>query len=499
MPEPVLRDDVRSSGRLESKPKKLLIDGKPVDALSGKTFNTTNPANGEVAATFAAGEAEDIDRAVAAARRAFEGPWSMFKPSERQAVLLRLADLIEREWEALAIMDTLEMGRPITSSRALRDISVRTLRHHAGYATAIHGQTMDNSFPVPLLSYTVREPLGVVGAIIPWNGPVFSAIWKIAPVLATGCTMVMKPAEQSSLSPLRIAELCLEAGIPPGVVNVVTGFGSTAGAALTEHMDVDKISFTGSCQTGQRIIQASARNVKRVTMELGGKSPDIVFADADLNAAVAGAAMGVFSNSGQVCSAGSRLFIERPIFEAFSRRVADYGAALRIGDPLDPETQIGPLVSQVQLDRVCGYLSLGVKEGARAISGGKRLTEGTLAKGFYVPPTVFVDVKDSMRVAKEEIFGPVICALPFDTLDEVVTRANSTQFGLGSGVWTRDIGKAHSVASRLKAGSVWVNYYQAMDPAVPFGGYKMSGYGREGGLEHIEGYLNIKGIWIAKG
>ena len=498
MSKPELRKDVRLPSYLDGRPKKLLIDGQAVEARSGKTFKTINPANGEVVATFAAGEAEDIDRAVAAARRAFEGPWSKFMPAERQAVLLRLAELLDRDWEDLAIMDTLEMGRPISSSRAIRDIDVRTLRHHAGYATAIHGQTMGNSFPLPLLSYTVREPIGVVGAIIPWNGPVFSAIWKISPVLATGCTLVMKPAEQSSLSPLRIAELCLEAGVPPGVVNVVTGFGATAGAALTEHMDVDKISFTGSCQTGQRIIQASARNVKRVTLELGGKSPDIVFADADLDAAVVGAAMGVFSNSGQVCSAGTRLFIERPIFEEFSQRVAEYGNVLRIGDPMDPETEIGPLVSQVQLDRVCGYLSLGTEEGARPISGGKRLTDGAFAKGFYVPPTVFIDVKDSMRIAREEIFGPVICAMPFDTADEVVARANATNFGLGSGVWTRDIGKAHNVASRLKAGSVWVNYYQAMDPAVPFGGYKMSGYGREGGTEHIEGYLNTKGIWIAK-
>ncbi|GAN00329.1 aldehyde dehydrogenase [alpha proteobacterium U9-1i] len=475
--------------------KRLLIDGEHVEALSGKTFPTINPSTGEVIAHLAFGEAADIDRAVAAARKAFNGPWSTFKPAERQAVLLKLADLVEREFEELALMDTLEMGRPITTSRLLKGMIVRSLRHFAGAATAIHGSTLSNSFPVELLSYTLKEPVGVVGAIIPWNGPLFSAQWKAGPALATGCTVVLKPAEDGSLTPLRFGELCLEAGVPPGVVNVVTGMGA-AGAALSSHPDVDKITFTGSCETGQRIIEASARTVKKVTLELGGKSPNIVFADADLDLAVPGSAMGVFNNSGQVCSAGTRLFVERKIHDEFVERLAAFSKTLRVGNSINPETQLGPLVSEKQLSRVSSYLDVGPAEGARAVSGGKRLTEGDFAKGYFVPPTIFADVQDHMRIAREEIFGPVVCVLPFDSFEEVIDRANDTQFGLASGVWTRDITKAHAAAKRLRTGSVWVNHYQAMDPNVPFGGYKMSGYGREGGVEHIESYLNTKGVWI---
>jgi aldehyde dehydrogenase (NAD+) len=475
--------------------KRLLIDGELVEALSGKTFPTINPSTGEVIAHLALGEAADVDRAVASARKAFNGPWSKFKPSERQAVLLKLADLVERDFEELAVLDTLEMGRPISTSRMLKSMIVRSLRHFAGAATAIHGSTLSNSFPVELLSYTLKEPVGVVGAIIPWNGPLFSAQWKVAPALATGCTVVLKPAEDGSLTPLRFGELCLEAGVPPGVVNVVTGMGA-AGAALSSHPDVDKITFTGSCETGQRIIEASARTVKKVTLELGGKSPNIVFADADLDLAVPGSAMGVFNNSGQVCSAGTRLFVERKIHDEFVERLAAFGKNLRIGNSMDPNTQIGPLVSEKQLNRVASYLDIGPGEGARAVSGGKRVTEGDLAKGYFVPPTVFADVQDHMRIAREEIFGPVVCVLPFDGFDEVIDRANDTPFGLASGVWTRDITKAHAAAKRIRAGSVWVNHYQAMDPNVPFGGYKMSGYGREGGVEHIDSYLNTKGVWI---
>ena len=475
--------------------KRLLIDGELVEALSGKTFPTINPSTGEVIAHLALGEAADVDRAVASARKAFNGPWSKFKPSERQAVLLKLAELVERDFEDLAVLDTLEMGRPIATSRMLKSMIVRSLRHFAGAATAIHGSTLSNSFPVELFSYTLKEPVGVVGAIIPWNGPLFSAQWKIAPALATGCTVVLKPAEDGSLTPLRFGELCLEAGVPPGVVNVVTGMGA-AGAALSSHPDVDKITFTGSCETGQRIIEASARTVKKVTLELGGKSPNIVFADADLDLAVPGSAMGVFNNSGQVCSAGTRLFVERKIHDEFVERLATFGKTLRIGNSMDPNTQIGPLVSEKQLSRVSSYLDIGPGEGARAVAGGKRLTDGDLAKGYFVPPTVFADVQDHMRVAREEIFGPVVCVLPFDGFDEVIDRANDTNFGLAAGLWTRDITKAHAAAKRIRAGSVWVNHYQAMDPNVPFGGYKMSGYGREGGIEHIESYLNTKGVWI---
>jgi aldehyde dehydrogenase (NAD+) len=373
------------------------------------------------------------------------------------------------------------------------------LRYYAGQATAIHGETIENSLPGDYVSFTLKEPVGVVGAIIPWNGPLTATIWKLGPALATGCTVVLKPAEEAPLTPLRLAELCQEAGVPPGVVNVVPGYGETAGAALAAHPDVDKVAFTGSHLTGQKIVAASAGNLKRVSLELGGKSPDIVFADADLEAAVPGAAMAVFANSGQICSAGTRLFVERPVYEEFTARVAAYGKSLKVGDGSDPATQVGPLVSAEQMERVSGYLAIGRQEGARPLSGGERLTDGDMAKGYFVPPTVFADVRDGMRIAQEEIFGPVISAIPFTDIEEVTGRANRTGFGLGSGVWTRDVAKAHRLARAIRAGSVWINCYQAMDPAVPFGGYKMSGYGRESGKQHVEEYLNVKSVWIRTG
>jgi aldehyde dehydrogenase (NAD+) len=370
------------------------------------------------------------------------------------------------------------------------------LRYYAGMATSIHGETIENSLPGEIFSYTLKEPVGVVGAIIPWNGPLGATMWKIGPALATGCTVVLKPAEEAPLTSLRVGELAMEAGVPEGVVNVVPGYGETAGAALAAHPDVDKVAFTGSHLTGQKIVQASAGNLKRVSLELGGKSPDIVFSDADLETAVPGAGMAVFANSGQICSAGTRLFVERRVYDEFVGRVADFGKGLRIGNGLDPQTQIGPLVSEQQLERVTTYLGIGKQEGAKALSGGERVTEGALAKGFFVPPTVFANVRDDMRIAQEEIFGPVISAIPFQDIDEIIERANATNFGLGSGVWTRDVSKAHRLAKGIRAGSVWVNCYQAMDPAVPFGGYKMSGYGRESGLQHVEEYLNVKAVWI---
>jgi aldehyde dehydrogenase (NAD+) len=476
--------------------KKLLIGGEWMDAASGKRFESRNPATGELLATVAEGEAEDINRAVAAARKAFEGPWNKFKPYERQQVLLRLADLVERHFDELSALDTLDMGAPISRTRGTRLRVLGMLRYYAGQATSIHGETIANSLPGEIFSYTLKEPVGVVGAIIPWNGPLGASIWKIGPVLATGCTVVLKPAEEAPLTALRLGELVLEAGVPAGVVNIVPGYGETAGAALAAHPDVDKVAFTGSHITGQSIIRASAGNLKRVSLELGGKSPDIVFADADIELAVPGAAMAVFANSGQICSAGTRLFVEQRIYDEFVDRVAQFGSGLRVGNGLDPETQIGPLVSEQQLERVTGYLSLGRQEGARAIAGGERLTEGPLAQGYFVPPTVFADVQDDMRIAKEEIFGPVLSAIAFKDPDDLVRRANGTMFGLGSGVWTRDVRKAHHFAKAIRAGSVWVNCYQAMDPAVPFGGYKMSGYGRESGPQHVEEYLNVKAVWI---
>src|ERR1700738_4519568 len=476
--------------------KKMLIDGKWVDAASGKRFETHNPATGELLATVAEGDAEDINRAVAAARRAFEGPWSKVKPFERQNLLLKLADLVEKNFEELSQLDTLDMGAPISRTRGNKLRVLDMLRYYAGQATALHGETIENSLPGEIFSYTLKEPVGVLGAIIPWNGPLSATVWKIGPAIATGCTVILKPAEEAPLTSLRLAELAMEGGIPPRVVNVVPGYGETAGAALASHPDVDKVAFTGSHVTGQSIIKASAGNLKRVSLELGGKSPDIVFADADLEAAVPGAAMAVFANSGQICSAGTRLFVEQKVYDEFVGKVADFGKSLHVGNGLDPETQIGPLVSEQQLERVTGYLDVGAKEGANALTGGARLTEGPLAKGYFVPPTVFANVNDNMRIAQEEIFGPVISAIHFKDTDDLVARANSTMFALGSGVWTKDVSKAHRMAKAIRAGSVWVNCYQAMDPAVPFGGYKMSGYGRESGKQHLEEYLNVKAVWI---
>jgi aldehyde dehydrogenase (NAD+) len=476
--------------------KQMLINGKWIDAASGKRFESRNPATGELLATVAEGDSEDVNRAVVAARKAFEGAWSKFKPYERQQLLLKFADLLERHFEELSSLDTLDMGAPISRTRGTRMRVLGMLRYYAGQATSIHGETIENSLPGEIFSYTLKEPVGVVGAIIPWNGPLGASVWKLGPALATGCTVVLKPAEEAPLTPLRLRELALEAGIPPGVVNIVPGYGETAGAALAAHSDVDKIAFTGSHITGQSIVRASAGNLKRVSLELGGKSPDIVFADADIESAVPGAAMAVFANSGQICSAGTRLFVEQRVYDEFVERVAHFGKGLRVGNGLDPDTQMGPLVSEQQLDRVIGYLSLGRQEGARAVAGGARLTEGLLAQGYFIPPTVFADVRDDMRIAKEEIFGPVLSAIPFRDEDELITRANATMFGLGSGVWTRDVSKAHRLAKAIRAGSVWVNCYQAMDPAVPFGGYKMSGYGRESGLQHVEEYLNVKAVWV---
>lgn len=474
----------------------MCIDGKWVPAQSDKVLEARNPATGALLATVPRGSEADVDAAVQAARRAFEGPWSKFTPFERQALLLRIADRFEAEWENLCISDTLDMGMPIARTLANSRRVIGMLRFYAGQAVALHGATIPNSFPGEILSQTVKEPVGVVGAIIPWNAPIAGSIWKIAPALATGCTVVLKPSEEASLTVLMIARLMSEAGLPDGVLNIVTGTGAEAGAALAAHPGVDKIVFTGSTATGQAIARAATGNLKRVSLELGGKSPVIVCRDADIDKAVPVAAMAVFANSGQICIAGSRLFVAREIHDEFVRRVADFAAGLKIGNGLNPDTELGPVISGRQARRIEGFLAAGREEGASILTGGERLNGPDNAGGEFFAPTVFGDVRDDMTIAREEIFGPVISAMPFDTLDEVVERANATPYGLAAGVFTTHLGAAHKLARRLRAGSVWVNMYHAIDPAVPFGGVKMSGYGREGGIEHLEEYLDTKAIWI---
>jgi aldehyde dehydrogenase (NAD+) len=484
---------------LQQPTKRMLIGGDWQDSASGKVIEARNPSNGDLLPTFPAGDSHDADRAVAAARKAFEGEWSRFKPFQRQEILLRWADLIDAHFEELTWLDVLDMGVPISVAKMRRQRVIGMVRFYAGLAMAMHGQTIENSMPGEFESFTRKEPVGVVAAIIPWNGPLVATVWKVAPAIATGCTMVLKPSEEASLTALRLGELLLEAGLPAGVLNIVTGYGHEAGAALAAHPGVDKLAFTGSTATGRKLVEASAGNFKRLSLELGGKSPNIVFADADLDKAVPGAAMAVFANTGQICSAGTRLFVQDAIYDEFCERVAAFGKGLQVGDSAKPETQIGPVVSARQLQTVEHYLAAGPGEGAVALSGGARLTGGDYDKGFFVAPTVFKGVTDSMAVAREEIFGPVISALPFSSLEEVAARANATDYGLGSGVWTSNLSTAHRMSRAIRSGVVWINSYQAGDPAVPFGGYKSSGYGRESGIEHLEEFLETKSVWINLG
>ncbi len=487
--------------KIPQKPSKikdqmLFIDGKWCQSASGKSFETVDPSTNQVICRVAEGDAADVELAVAAARRAFDsGPWSRMSASERGRLIYKLADLIESHQEELAALESLDNGKPYRDSMAADlPLTIKCYRYYAGWADKIVGKTIpvDGDFTC----FTRHEPVGVVGQIIPWNFPLLMQAWKWGPALASGCTLVLKPAEQTPLTALRVAQLAQEAGFPNGVINVVPGFGPTAGAALTRHMDVDKVAFTGETSTGQLIMEAAAKsNLKRVSLELGGKSPNIVFADADIDAAVEGAYFGLFFNQGQCCCAGSRLFVEQSIHDEFVAKLVQRAKSQKVGDPFDPETTQGPQITREQQERVLSFIDSGKKEGATIHCGGGKPN----LPGYFVEPTVFSGVTDGMKIAREEIFGPVMNILPFGNIEEVVERSNRTQFGLAAAVWTRDIKKAHRMARSLRAGTVWINCYDVFDAAAPFGGYKMSGVGRELGEYALQLYTEVKTVYIAQG
>jgi acyl-CoA reductase-like NAD-dependent aldehyde dehydrogenase len=473
-------------------PKKLLIDGRWVESRSGTLFESIDPSMGKRLASIYEGEAADIDAAIQSARRALEGPWSRISPAERARLLWRLSDLIEEHADELSQLESLDTGKPLTET-SMVDIpmTVDHFRYFAGWTTKLTGETLPVSFPGDYLTYTRREPLGVVGAIVPWNFPLLIASWKLAPALACGNTVVLKPSELTPLTAIRLGELSQEAGIPDGVLNVVPGLGPKAGAALTRHPGVDKITFTGSTQVGREIIRVSAEDFKKVTLELGGKSPNIVFPDADINAVAGGIMMSIFFNQGEVCSAGSRLYLHKSVYDQVLSKVIDRANAIRQGAGVDPGTQMGPLISEEHRDRVLRYIEKGIEDGAKVLAGGGRPSRS----GYFVQPTI-LEARDEMTIAREEVFGPVLSVLPFDDLSEVVQRANRTKYGLAAGVWSRDVQKAVRVAHELKAGTVWVNGYNLLDAASPWGGYKQSGVGREMGKVALEHYTEVKSVWV---
>jgi phenylacetaldehyde dehydrogenase len=473
---------------------RLLIGGKWVGARSGKVFETYDPGTGRVIARVAEGDAADIDLAVKTARQAFEsGPWSRTTPSDRGRMIWKIADLLEQNAEEFAELESLNNGKSLASARE-RDVPhcADVFRYMAGWATKITGETISISAPGDFHAFTVREPIGVIGQIIPWNGPLGMATWKLAPALATGCTVVLKPAEQTPLTALRLGELIQEAGIPDGVVNIVTGFGHTAGAAIAAHPDVDKVAFTGSSEVGRIIVKAAAGNLKKVSLELGGKSPVIIFPDADMSVAIPGATQAIFANSGQVCTAGSRLFAHKAVYDKVVEGIAQEASKIRIGHGLSEGAQMGPVISQVQLDRVMGYIDQGKAAGATVAAGGKRVGN----EGYFIAPTILTDTTPEMSVVKEEIFGPVLCAMNFDDddLERIAAQANDTIYGLAGSIWTRDLGVAHKMARRIRAGRIGVNIHGSVDAALPTGGFKQSGWGREKGHEGLNLYTEVKSV-----
>lgn len=474
--------------------KHLLIDNEWRPSSSGQTMEVVNPATEDVIAEVAAADARDVDAAVAAARAALDGPWGRMSARERGRLVSRLADRLLERADDVARLETLHNGKPISESRNIEVPSAaECFEYYAGWADKVMGETI----PVKgnHLTYTLREPIGVVAAIVPWNFPLLLAAWKVAPALACGNTVILKPASQTPLTALALGEIAVEIGLPPGVFNVITGPGSRVGQALVEHPGIDKIAFTGDTSTGKSIMRSAADTLKRITLELGGKSPNIVLSDADIEAAIRGATIGIFYGKGEVCAAGSRLLVDRSVKNEFIDKLAARARKMVPGDPLDPKTRFGALASKKQLDTVLTYIESGRKEGASLVAGGERADIGT-GKGYFVQPTIFADVRPEMTIAREEIFGPVLAAIEFADLDEAIATANDSPYGLAAGVWTRDIKKAHYVARRLQAGTVWVNTYNVYDTAAPFGGYKQSGFGREMSAHALEHYTQVKSVWV---
>jgi acyl-CoA reductase-like NAD-dependent aldehyde dehydrogenase len=478
--------------------RRLLIDGAWQDPVTGATFDTINPADESVIAKVAAAGAADVDLAVAAARRALDGAWGRMGAAERGRILWKMADRILERGQELALLETLDTGKTLFDSGKVEiPMAAQIFQFFGGAATKVSGRTLPAR--AEAFQFTLREPVGVVGAIVPWNFPFLLASWKVAPALAAGCVVILKPASQTPLTAIEMGRIGLEAGLPPGVLQILPGGGSEAGLALVRHPGVDKIAFTGSTEVGKTIVREAASTLKRVTVELGGKSPNVVFADADIEAALRGAFSGIFYNKGEVCAAGSRLLVEKSIHEEFVAKLAERTDAITLGDPRDKATRMGPVVSAAQLRTVMGYIEAGKSEGARVAAGGRRAEEVNSGKGFFVRPTIFDGVTTDMTIAREEIFGPVLATIPFDDVDDAVRKANATIYGLAAGVWTRDVARAHKFARAVKAGTVWINAYNLYDPALPFGGFKQSGFGRDLGVEALDGYLETKSVWIDLG